>query len=845
MKSGSFEKSSLRAALARLRRNLRSGNYPVSKVLIFLALTGLLTLLTPHGELVEISYTVGNVWVDTDLVSPFPFPVVKDPKRYAEELAAAEKAVPPVFRRREQAFTESADSLGRIWADLAIEVRRRNAAAPGAGDTASRAVAGRLEPLRLSAGEWEALAGIDRSTRGGIRSFLSTSTDELLGILKEIYAAGVLDTGRIKQHHPVIALRLGNREEIVTVGRVYEPAEAQSVIGARITAARGGAASSVLLKGTLAVFRPNLVFDAGESAALVQSARDNVPRTVGYVQENERIVGKHEKITPEAKLKLDSFLKAKAERAIDSGAWRYWAGSALHVAVILSIFGIYLVLFRRGIYRDNGKLILIALIILLEAMFAWITVRLEVPQPMQYLILVPAGSMLLTIIFDSRIGFFGTVVIAFLVASVRGNDYAIALSSLIAGGFAAYTVRDIRHRTQIFRSLIFIFLGYALSILALGFEQFESFGSIATQLSFALANSVFSPVVTYGLLIFFEKAFRVTTDLTLLELSDINHPLLRELSEKAPGTFHHSMVLGNLSESAAEAIGANPILSRVGAYFHDVGKTLKPEYFVENQIGAHSKHTRLRPRMSALIIASHVKEGAELGRQHRLPEKIVDFIYQHHGTNRISFFYEKAVKQAARKQDADSIREEDFRYPGPKPQSKEAGIVMLADSVEASIRSVEYLTPPKMEEHIEEMIRQRFLEGQLDECELTLRDLSKIREAFLKILVGIHHQRIRYPDEPEPPGEPGAPAPSEAAVTAQAAAATDAAPRKTRETARRAAPQTAGPPELQPEAPTAGGRDAVTEADGGQPAAARTHGEGTGDAAAPPAAPQGAGQGGK
>ena len=153
--------------------------------------------------------------------------------------------------------------------------------------------------------------------------------------------------------------------------------------------------------------------------------------------------------------------------------------------------------------------------------------------------------------------------------------------------------------------------------------------------------------------------------------------------------------------------------------------------------------------MSALIIASHVKEGVELGREHGLPEKVVDFIEQHHGTNRISFFYEKALKQAARKQDADSIREEDFRYPGPKPQSKEAGIVMLADSVEASIRSVDFLTPPKMEEHIEAMIRQRFLEGQLDECELTLRDLSKIREAFLKILVGIHHQRIRYDDRPE------------------------------------------------------------------------------------------------
>ncbi|HLF15687.1 MAG TPA: HDIG domain-containing protein [Bacteroidota bacterium] len=792
-------------ALGKFRRNVRSGSYPLTKILIFLALTGLLTLLTPHGELVEISYTVGNVWIDSDLISPYPFPIVKDQKTYASELAAAEKTSPPVFRRRERAYEESADSLRRILADLARVLQGRGAASGAVKNTSRPADGAGVLPFRLSDAEWGALAGINRSTRGGIRAFFAVSHVDILEILREIYRSGVLDTGRIKQHHPVIALRQGNREEIMSVGRVYEPSEAHSVIGSGVEASPGGAAGSVILKCALAVFRPNLIFDGIESAALVQAARDNVPRTVGFVQENERIVGKHDKITAGTKLKLDSFLKAKAERAIDSGAWRYWAGSALHVGVILSIFCIYLVLFRRGIYRDDGKLVLIALIILLEALFAWLTVRMEVPQPMQYLILVPAASMLLTIIFDSRIGFFGTVVIAFIVASVRGNDYAIALSSLIAGGFAAYTVRDIRNRTQIFRSLVFIFLGYALSILALGFEQFESLGSIATQLSFALANSVFSPVVTYGLLIFFEKAFRVTTDLTLLELSDINHPLLRQLSEKAPGTFHHSMVLGNLSESAAEAIGANPILARVGAYYHDIGKGLKPEYFVENQIGAHNKHARLRPRMSALIIASHVKEGAELGRQHRLPEMIVDFIYQHHGTNRISFFYEKAVKQAARKQDAASIHEEDFRYPGPKPQSKEAGIVMLADSVEASIRSVEYLTPPKMEEHIGEMIRQRFLEGQLDECELTLRDLSKIREAFLKILVGIHHQRIRYPDQPGIPDQADAAVPQDGAATP--AVAPDSPPRKTRESNKRPVSRTDEPAEALPEAPPAGGEE--------------------------------------
>jgi len=767
----SHEKNPLSAGLGKLLRDIRHGRFPLQKILIFLFLTVLLTLLFPHGERSESTRAVGTVWVDKDLISPFPFPIVKDPQVYQDEVSRAEAGVPPVFRRREKALAESVDSLRRIWEGIRAIVSSHASSRGGGAGEKSGAWPGANSgiPFFLSPPEWEALYRIDLSEKGGLRKFLSSSEPAVTSVFRELYAAGVVDSGRVKQSHPSIAIRSGNREELIPVGKIFSPAEARSLAGSRLGAEGERSGTGVIAKAALAALSPNLIYDETETEGLRQAARDNVPRTVGFVQENERIVSKHEKISPDTKMKLDSFMRARAERAIDSSEWRYWAGTALHVAVILSLFGIYLVLFRQQVYRDNTKLILIGLIILMEAAFAYLTVRLEIPQPVQFLIFVPAASMLLTIIFDSRIGFYGTVVIAFLVAGIRGNDYSIALISLIAGGFGAYTVRDIRHRTQIFRSLVFIFFGYTLSIVALGLEQFEPLDTMFTQLSFAFANSVFSPVITYGLLIFFEKAFRVTTDLTLLELSDFNHPLLRQLSERAPGTFHHSMLLGNLSEAAAESIGANPILARVGAYYHDIGKMNKPEYFVENQKGVQNKHSRLRPRMSALIIASHVKEGADLGREYRLPEKIVDFIYQHHGTNKISFFYEKAVKQAEKKQEVETVREEDFRYPGPKPQSKEAGIVMLADSTEASMRAVDHLSPGRMEEHIEEMIRTRFLEGQLDQCELTLRDLTKIKEAFLKILVGIHHQRIKYPaaeaaaEEKSGSGPVGADAPEDSA----------------------------------------------------------------------------------
>jgi putative nucleotidyltransferase with HDIG domain len=268
----------------------------------------------------------------------------------------------------------------------------------------------------------------------------------------------------------------------------------------------------------------------------------------------------------------------------------------------------------------------------------------------------------------------------------------------------------------------------------MGLERYENFGSIKNQLIAAGFNALLSPVISYGLLLFYERVFRVATDLVFLELSDFNHPLLRELSAKAPGTFHHSIVVGNLSEAAAKEISANQILTRVGCYYHDIGKIANPGYFVENQMDTN-KHEELNPSLSAKMI--------NLAEKYRLPKEIIDFIPMHHGTNLVSYFYEKARTEEG---DMDTTHDYIYRYPGPKPQTKETGIVMLADAVEAATRSIEEPTPAKLETQINEIIRARFLDGELDDCSLTLSDLIKIKQSFLKTLVGIHHHRIKYPE---------------------------------------------------------------------------------------------------
>lgn len=722
----------------------------IVKISIGILIIFLGVLMFPHPEDIEYRYNVGNVWVDKDLIAPFAFPIYKDLRQYEHERQAAIRTVFPVFEWKKninQSCIDSLKSTVRLLSQSANGFIRWSKSRTQT-DSLTYVDLSRALPFAVSTNEWNFLARLQDSKKKSVSAVTQEFEQLLVLALNDVLQKGIIDRVKSKQLHSTIAARQRITEDLLRYEEIYDVDEALSVIGTRISSMfETTIEAEIATKICRAVIQPNLLFDQAATNLSIQMAADGVPRTIGFVQSNERIVSKHDPITEEIKLKLDSYRRAKLDIGANANNWKHWLGATLHISIIICLFSLYLSLFRKKLFADNGKLMLIGLLILFEMILAYLSLIIQLQEPLQYLIFVPAASMLFAIIFDSRVAFYGTVTIAFLIGGIRSNDYILTLSAIVAGALGAYTVRDIRNRAQIFLSMIYIFIGYAISIVALSLEQLENITQIFTEISFALANSILSPVLTYALLIFFERVFRVTTDLTLLELSDFNHPLLRELSEKTPGTFHHSVTIGNLAEAAAEAIGANPILARVGGYYHDIGKILKPEYFVENQVGPHSRHSRLRPRMSALIISSHVREGIELGREKGLPEVVIDFIPQHHGTTRISYFFDKALKQATKRPTKDAIREEDFLYPGPKPQTKETGIVMLADSIEAATRTLIELTPQKLEAATENMIKHRFMDGQLDECELTLRDLTKIREAFLKILLGTHHQRIKYPDE--------------------------------------------------------------------------------------------------
>ncbi|MHB8881843.1 MAG: HD family phosphohydrolase [Thermodesulfovibrionales bacterium] len=354
---------------------------------------------------------------------------------------------------------------------------------------------------------------------------------------------------------------------------------------------------------------------------------------------------------------------------------------------------------------------------------------------------IAAGAMLVTLLFD----FHSAITFSFTISLLTGywlQDASYPIYTFAGSLTAAFSVIRCKRRSAILRGGFYVALANILIALILLLSRGDLFTDKAfSAVAFAVFAGITVSSIVSMILPLLEYLFKITTDISLLELLDLNQPAMKALMVNAPGTYHHSVIVGNLVEAAAEEVGVNPLLGRVTAYYHDIGKVKMPEYFVENQSGSPSKHDKLTPHMSSMIITNHVKEGVELARQSKLPESIIDIIKQHHGTSVITYFYQKA-----REQDHDqSTVEEDYKYPGPKPQSRVAALVMMADAVEASSRVLTDPTPARISALVDKIINHIFLDGQLDECELTLKDISAIKKKFTYILTGIFHKRIDYP----------------------------------------------------------------------------------------------------
>lgn len=711
------------------------------KILIGLSAVVLIVFMFPKGESIESEVTVGSIWIHNDLIAQFSFPVLKDQKTYQAELKEAANNVYPVYLKEPETVEAVLDTiksydsflLGIIDSTLSIKEKEN------------------LNPTFLSTASFNTFQNLRRQERNMLQGRnLKGILNSINNVIAEVYKNGIINLP--PEGKDSIAVRTGNVDHIEPADKFIDMTAADNLIISGIEQMRHSEAlKSALEEYAVHFITPNIIYSQQATQQEIEQAKSNVSKYVGIVNENERIIAKHDRITKADKLKIDSYRAAKGEKIGESGFWLQFLGKFFHISLLLSLLTIYLFLFRKKIFFDNQKLLLITIILVFVCFVTFLINQISVNVPLQFLIFIPAATMLLTIIFDSRVGFYTTVIISLITGALRGNDYTFAAMNIFAGALAVYTVRDIKNRSQIFRSFLFILLGYLVAVFAFGLERFASFESLMIETAFASTNALISPVLTYGLLIFFEKFFNITTDLTLLELSNFDRPLLKELARKAPGTFNHSMTMGTLAETAAEKIGANPLLARVGAYYHDVGKIITPQNFVENQLNNQNVHENLTPEESVELISRHVKEGIELAREYDVPQEIIDFIPMHHGTMVISFFFEKAKKLYGE----EKVNIDDYRYPGPKPNTKETATIMLADGCESAVRSIEDPDPVKVENVIDKIIKGRIDDGQLNNSPITFSDIDKIKEAFISILLGQHHRRIRYPKQEEmEKGEP-------------------------------------------------------------------------------------------
>ncbi|MGE5672966.1 MAG: HD family phosphohydrolase [Mycobacterium leprae] len=507
--------------------------------------------------------------------------------------------------------------------------------------------------------------------------------------------------------------------------------------------------------------KANAVVDLEATKAVQKVAADRVQPIIW--KQDQLIIKRGDPVTDEQYATLQDLHLVGAHVDI-----RSIFGTAVLSFVFVALTALYLMRYRPDILEKDSKLILLGLIgvatIVLNLLMKVFSDTLG--TSVGYLMPVAVNSMLVAILLEPRLALLQGAILAMTVGILTDVDQvSYTLVALVGSSVGVYAVKRLESRTDIYRAGLLVTLANVITIMGIYLMKAYSILDPRPWIDAGLGaiNGLVVAVLVTGALPFFENLFGVVTPLKLLELSNPNHPLLKRLLVEAPGSYHHTILVANLCEAAAEAIGADPVLARVGAYYHDIGKTKRPYFFVENQMGGENPHTKLPPSLSALIITSHVKDGLEMAREARLPKEVADFIPEHHGTTLVSYFYHMASKNGQ----SEYVLEEDFRYDGPKPRSKETAICMLADGCEASVRAIRQkgpLTLEQLEQQVRRIIEDRLRQGQLDNCDLTLRELEGIAKTFVRVLSGVHHARVEYPAEMQGalPAD-GAPAPAEEA----------------------------------------------------------------------------------
>lgn len=563
--------------------------------------------------------------------------------------------------------------------------------------------------------------------------------------------------------------------EVYTAGVHSEQVEeARTTIALAIDASPLTGDAETFFKNLLAAME--LPFNTTKDAVATREAEDAAMEAVTPVQvtvrSGEKLVSRGSVVTAEQVEALQA-LGLHNEYSV----FTPYLGLLLLAAVVLTLLFLYLRLYQPQVYGKTSSMLLFGVVFILFLLLCKLISLIsfsdssEVSLLIGYLLPVPAASLLLAVLLNRETAIFVTLCLSVFVGVIMDGSLAYSVVAMAGGAAAVITAAHLNQRSQFVGASMWITLANLLLICALGMLWRSSYSAIAVGALFGLINGLLSAILAMGILPFLESAFHVTTVIRLLELSNSNHPLLKRMMTEAPGSYNHSILVGNLAEAAADAIGADALLVRVASYYHDIGKLKRPHFYIENQRPGENPHDKLQPALSAMIITSHVTDGIKMLREARFPEEIIDIVEQHHGNSLVSFFYHKAKEAAL---DPDEIKEEDYRYKGRRPQTKEAALVMLADSVQAAIQALQSGDPQAIENRVREVINGKIASDQLADCPLTFRDLEAVVQSFLTVIAGMNHHRISYPDEAKAlntaiAAELGAPAPVLPAATAQPA----------------------------------------------------------------------------
>ncbi|MCB9234974.1 MAG: HDIG domain-containing protein [Bacteroidia bacterium] len=708
---------------------------------LFASFIILVTLVMPKFQGISLKYEVGKPWQAADLRANFDFPTYKSPRTLEDERIQARKSVKPVFLKSNPAAERSRDKVEEALDKLEEDLRHHQEVVKEWKQD-SPAESGFFPAYKTDP---NAILK-EYSTPGNYLNFVSGLAENLVN---NIYETGYLDQPLTAIPSDIVSLREENNVAYFTeAGTLLSRDDLRTFLEENYSN-RPAYDRAILNAVVLENLEPNYVFS--DSLTRIEEKRliEAISPVFGKTSEGDLIVQRGELVTLEIDATLKSYIRSRADKMGQPNYFRVFVGQFLVVMLISLLLGLLIRINRPRIYFRNRRLALIMLLMTVVMGMAGLMIRLaaisldEFEVSFIYIVPVCMVPIMLTAFFDIQMGFFGNIIIALLIGLIIPNGFEYFFVQMCAGSISVYSLTKLRNRGEFFLTLSLILLAYIVAWSGYGYFSKGSFAAMQYGNLVLFVLNVLLTFITYPLIYIFERVFKITSDLTYVELLDTNHPLLKELALRAPGTFQHSLQVANISEAVVNRIGGNSLQTRVGGLFHDIGKMVTPIYFVENQSDGVNPHDSLPFQESARIIIKHVPEGVRLGLEYNLPLEIIDFIRTHHGTSRTEYFYRKYMEEHPEEE----VDPAPYTYPGPLPFSRETAVVMIVDSIEAAARSMKTHSQEGLEALVENIVETKIRNHQFENSSLTFRDLVEIKTVILDNLRSIYHERIEYPAE--------------------------------------------------------------------------------------------------